>query len=166
MILLSGGIMAYNDGAKKALENYYTKLAKQVSKPKRRNQKPEKLVEHECVALMRALGWDVAIYEAKGIYNPHAGRYVSQRMRAGTVDCQGVMQNGTFVAVEFKAPGKRSTFNSPRSGRQKEYLIQKIHHNAFAVVVDSSQLLKQLYETWVEITDEDERRQFLLKSLP
>jgi hypothetical protein len=160
VISLLGDIMAASDSTKKALHNYFEKQARKVSRPKKRNFKPEKQVELECVQWMTAQGWDIGIYEAKAVYNPHAGRYLRGVMKAGTVDCQGVMPDGTFVAVEFKAPGRLKTFNSARNDRQRIYLINKINHNAFGAVVDSAKLLAEIYESWAK--EEDPYRKWLL----
>lgn len=158
--------MAASESTKKALHNYFEKQAKEVSRRKKRNFKPEKQVEQACVKFMTAQGWDVGIYEAKAVYNPHAGRYLRGVMRAGTVDCQGVMPDGTFVAVEFKAPGRLKTFNSPRNDRQREYLINKINHNAFGCVVDSAHLLEQIYKAWANEKDLSNRKWLLMDFLP
>src|ERR1700727_875427 len=101
-----------NDSTKKALERYY---AKQIPKPRRHNAKPEKEVERDCMAWMNSMGWSMGVYEAKNTYNPRSGRWIGKSMRSGTVDCQGVLPNGTFAAVEFKAPTRLSTFNSNRN---------------------------------------------------
>ncbi len=155
--------MDHKKSTKEALDRYFTKLAK--PKRNKKNLKPEKEVEHQCVEWMRAVNWDVGIYEAKASYNPYAGRYISRSMQAGTVDCQGVMPNGIFVAVEFKAPGRLKTFNSQRNYRQKEYIVSKILSNAFAVVVDSKDRLEQIYATWKNL-DENKKKDFLMASLP
>lgn len=154
------------EGVKKALNNYFEREAKKSLRRPRRNMKPEKLVEQACVQWMTAQGWDVAIYEAKAVYNPFAGRYLRGVMKAGTVDCQGVMPDGTFVAVEFKAPGRLSTFNSIRNDRQREYLINKINHNAFGAVVDSAELLGQIYKAWADEKDPSAKKWLLMDRLP
>lgn len=154
--------------AKDALDRYYSKLAKQT-KRKTKNRKPEKEVERFCLEWMRQNHWDVQIYEAKATYNPRQGRYMQQSMKAGTVDCQGVLPDGTFVAVEFKAPGRLSTFAAPKNIRQKQYLTQKIEHYAFGACVDSCARLQAIFALYSKIRDEegkDAAKQYLLSQLP
>ena len=152
-------------GTKTALENFYRN---QIPKPKRRNSRPEKEVEHACIEWMRAMKWDVQVYEAKSTYDPKSRRYVGRTMKPGTVDCQGVMPSGRFVAVEFKAKGMLRTFNSPRNMRQAGYLIEKINNNAFGVVVDSVERLKELYHGYMNALSygDEAAKQYLFESLP
>lgn len=153
--------------ARKALENYYRdQLPKKYERKISRNNRPEKEVEKECLAWMRDQGWDVQIYEAKAVFNPKAGRYLSQTMKAGTVDCQGVLPGGTFVAVEFKAKQRISTFNHQRNYRQKQYLIGKISNGAFGCVVSSALRLEQIYNCWRDLKTAEERRSYLMGCLP
>lgn len=153
------------DRARKALENYYQKQIPR-EKRSRKNSRPEKEVERECVGWMRAQGWDIQIYEAKSTFNPRAGRYVGQSCKAGTVDCQGILPGGTFVAIEFKAPKKISTFNASKNHRQKQYLISKIANGAFGAVIDSRQRLEQIYNSWRDLKTSEERRSYLMTCLP
>lgn len=153
-----------SDGPRRALENYYRKLLPKEPRPK--NKRPEKDVEHECLLWMRAQGWNVQIYEAKAIYNPKTRRYISASMKAGTVDCQGVLPGGTFVAVEFKAPGRISSFNASKNFRQKQYLIEKITYGAFGAVVDSASRLEQIYKTWRDLKTAAEKKSYLISVLP
>lgn len=90
---------------------------------------------------------------------------MSGSMKAGTVDCQGVTPNGQFVAVEFKAPTKRSTFNASKNCRQREYLMNKIKSNAFGCVVDSARLLQKIWETYQNL-DPEFRQAYLMTQLP
>lgn len=114
---------------------------------------------------MRSQGWDVQIYEAKGNFNPLRNRYMQGSMKAGTVDCQGVTQEGQFVAVEFKAPKKRATFNLSKNCRQKEYLKNKIKSNAFGCVVESAAQLQKIWETYQNL-DREFRQAYLMTQLP
>lgn len=134
-------------------------MDKAKPKPKRRNSRPEKQVEFDCMSWMRRMGWSVQVYEAR----QSSGRYTG--VLAGTVDCQGVLPNGTFVAVEFKAPGKLKTFNRPANHRQRNYLIEKINHFAFGCVVDSLEKLQEIYAGYKMLTREDALI-YLLEQLP
>lgn len=152
---------------KAALDKYFQKQIPKLTS-KRRNLKPEKEVERACMPWMRAQGWDVQIYEAKNTYDPRRQQWSSKSMQAGTVDCQGLMPNGIFVAIEFKAHGKLRTFNRARNQRQKDYIIQKIGSNAFACVTDSLPLLQSIYNGYLlALKDgQDAAKQFLFDHLP
>lgn len=106
------------------------------------------------------------IYEAKAVWNPRARRYLAQSMKAGTVDCQGVLPGGTFVAVEFKANKRISTFNAPKNHRQRQYLIEKISNGAFGCVVTSATRLEQIYNSWRDLKTPEEKRSYLMACLP
>lgn len=134
----------------------------------RRNKKPEKEVEKACLAWMRARGWSVEIYEAKATYNPRLGFYKNQAMKAGTLDCLGSNEEGHSVAIEFKAPGKLSTFNSPARIKQKEFCLGKIAAGWFSCVADSVERLEQIYTKWyaLKLVNRDLARKFLVEMLP
>lgn len=157
--------MDRSESVKKALSAFSARAAKK-SGLKRRNKSPEKDVERECVLWMRARGWDVQIISSKAQYNPKVGRYVSQAVTAGTVDCIGTMPDGTFVAIEFKAPTNMKQFNRPHNIRQKEYIRSKILSNAFGCVVDSAKLLESIYESWKKIEGAEVKRTYLFSKLP
>jgi len=156
-----------------ALNKFATKDLKEIDKlqgtSSKRNTHPERdLVQKPCMIWMRAMKWDVEVYEAKATYDPRAGCYRNQAMKAGTTDCMGTLPNGLSVIVEFKAPGKLATFNQDRNHKQKEFVIKKINTNAFAVVVDSVERLKELYYEWAVIKEVKPSTaiDFLLKALP
>lgn len=157
--------MDRRESTKKALSAYLAKHEKSL-KPKRKNKSPEKDVERECVIWMKEQGWDVQIVSAKAQYNPKAGRWISQAISAGTVDCIGVMPTGVFVAVEFKSKGALGQFNRPHNIRQRQYIKDKIASNAFACVVDSVKLLQSIYEAWIGLEDASVRKTFLSSKLP
>lgn len=157
-----------SNGARKALDNFYAKTAKKLRGKTRKNASPEKEVEKECVHWMRVQGWSVEIYSAKATYDPRRGVWRNQSMKAGTCDCQGVAPGGIFAAIEFKSPGRLSTFNQPKNYRQKEYILNKINVGAFACVVDSVNRLREIYAGFCQAlqTSPDAAKVFLLKSLP
>lgn len=130
---------------------------------------PEKQVQDLCLMWMREKGWDVNIYESKATFDPRSQRYISQSIKAGNADCMGNTADGTPVIVEFKAPGRLSTFAQDKNYRQQEFLRRKIDTNCFAVVVDSPERLAQLWESFTELRSASpglEVRAFLHKSLP
>lgn len=152
-----------------ALNKYLEKqLPKPVKDYRGPNAKPEKEVEKACLEWMRSRGWTVDIYEAKATYNPAAGRYVSAAMKAGTCDCMGSTEDGLMIAVEFKAPGRLSTFNSEARYRQRQFIVDKINSNCFACVTDSVQRLEDILTQWMKIKSQDlgAARAYLISMLP
>lgn len=152
-----------------ALNKYYERQLPNSSPqaPRRKNEKPEKDVEKDCVKWMRDNGWSVNIFEAKATYSPEAGRYIQQGMKAGTCDCIGNTDLGVAVAIEFKALGKLSTFNREDNFRQRNFIVTKINSNAFACVVDSVDRLSSIYLRWMELkSDAGAARNYLLSMLP
>lgn len=155
----------YKARIRNAIAEYTKKTQAKQKGPSRRNGKPEKEVEGECLALMRSWGWDVEIYEAKATYDPRQGRWRQQAMKVGTVDCMGVTGMGIAVAIEFKAPGKLSTLRY----NQREFLVNRIQQYAFAAVVDSADLLKTYRNEWESLRKNgniDLGRDYLLSVLP
>lgn len=156
-------------GVRNAIANYISKQERTANGPSRKNDKPEKAVEKDCLQWMRNQGWIVNIYESKATYNPGLGRYVSQNMKAGTVDCMGQMPSGLAVLVEFKAPGRRSTFAKESNYRQVKFLKDRIKAGAFGCVVDSSVQLYTIYEKWNQIYESKGQQraiEYLLEALP
>ncbi len=155
------------DSTKEALDRYLKKISRPKSK-RAKSGKPEKEVERACLAWMRAKGWSVQIYAASAVYNPSAGRYTGQTMKVGTCDCQGVMPDGTAVAVEFKAPGRLKTFNAEKNHRQKEYLVEKIRFNCFGAVVDSARRLEDIFDGYqlALLVSKDQAQMYLMGELP
>lgn len=163
-----------------AMNKFLTKEANEIKKlspvdesgalkvRKKRNASPEKDVEKACLIYMRKLSWDVQIYESKATWDTQSHQWKNQSMKAGNADCQGVMPDGIAVAVEFKAPGKLSTFNLDKNYRQKEFIIKRINQNAFACVVDSADLLHEIYIHWqnMRVIGAAEARDYLLRKLP
>jgi len=148
----------------KALEGYEKKQDRLRRGPTRTNQKPEKEVETACMDWLKAFGFDMNVIESKAVFNPQSGRYISGQVKAGYLDSSGNDSQGHACYVEFKAPGRRSTL----SDKQREFALRKIDTNAFAVVVDSADLLNDFYRCWRKIFRQDkfEARQYLKKLLP
>jgi hypothetical protein len=167
------GIMSEDHKARAmaALLKHHKKDAEEIAKlnrPKKKNKKPEKLVEAECLFWMRQQRWSVNIFESKATYDPRRGVYRNQSMSAGVCDCIGTLPNGIAVYVEFKSPGKLNTFNRKGNERQVEYINSKIHMNAFAIVTDSVERLQEIYEEWSERREIslEFAREYLISQLP
>ena len=133
---------------------------------KRKNMAPEKAVQNACLAWMRENEWVVEIYESKA--TQVNGVWRNQAMKAGHADCAGVMPDGIACAVEFKAPGKLSSFNRGGNERQKDFIIKRIHSGSFACVVDSVERLLLIYDKWSEVkaVNPQEAKHYLLSQLP
>ena len=132
----------------------------------KKNKKPEKEVEYQCVKWMKLQGWDIDIYEAKNTRDAK-GNFHASNMPAGVVDCMGITSHGEPVYVEFKAPGSRSTIN--QNFRQLQFLLRKINRFGFGCVVDSENRLAVTYKTWRHIHLNEGRfaaRDFLLEQMP
>jgi hypothetical protein len=167
-----------SDHKKRVLDalNKYSQKQLDEGKPKESRAhygKPEKEVEKDCLVFMRGRGWSVNIFEAKATWSPSQGCWTQQGMKAGVCDCMGNIvsdshDDGVALAVEFKAPGAISSFNSDKRYLQRKFIVDKINAGAFACVVDSAALLEKIYSRWHEIraTDKSGARQFLISSLP
>lgn len=172
--MTKGGVkqMSKRESTRNALNNFYLKEFKKTQRqnqPKKKNQKPEKLTERECILWMRNQGWEVGVFEAKATFNHRAQRWLSKSMSAGVCDCLGTMQNGISIAIEFKAKGKLSTFLSTKNFRQQDFIKSKINFNAFACVVDSVEGLKEIYARWKILKDRgyhEDAKKLLFDSLP
>lgn len=158
-------------GASDALNKFYQKELDELNpkvKKKSRNAKPEKDVEAACLAFMRAWGWTVEIYEAKATWDPIRQIWKNSAMKAGTCDCMGTTEDGVAVAVEFKAPGRLSSFNAEDRYLQRKFIVDRINSNAFACVVDSSESLRVIYGRWKDLRAQGMgvAREYLLSALP
>lgn len=155
----------YKRRVERAVTGFYQRQEKKLKPASRKNQKPEKKTEKECLEWMRANQFDVQIVEAKAVFNPKRGRFISQAVRAGTVDCIGNDPNGFAVFVEFKAPGRLSTLRAA----QKEFLLKKIQKGAFACVTDSAPRLAEIYRQWIYLKsacETEKAKLFLGEQLP
>lgn len=156
-----------------AMNRFYQKQLDENSlapnkKKTTRNAKPEKEVEKACMDLMKSWGWSVSIFEAKATWNPQRNCWMNQAMKAGTCDCMGSTDEGISVAVEFKALGKRSSFNTEKRHLQKQFILDKIESNAFACVVDSGAMLTEIYNEWKKyrLIDLGQAKRYLISMLP
>lgn len=148
-----------------AITRYYERqnLVPTTSVPTRKNEKPEKEVEKKVLDWCRSFaGWSMDVVEAKAVFSEGAQMYLHSQAKSGFSDLVGCTGMGLFVAIELKAPGRLSTLRE----KQREYLIDKINKGCFAVVVDSVELLITLWKTFVSLPSVEERKKFLLESLP
>lgn len=160
--------MAKKQSTIDSINRYSQKQLPRETKPRRANTKPEKLVEKACMAWMREQGWSMQVFEAKATYNPRAGRYMQQSMKAGTADSGGSTSEGHGAVVEFKAHGKLSTYAKEDNHAQQKFIEEKIASNCFACVVDSVEMLQDIYAKWSMIRKENtgKARDYLLLRLP
>jgi len=149
-----------------ALNKFSEKAARELAPKKKRMPyaKPEKEVEKACLKWMRDRGFSVDVFEAKATYNPRAGAWLQQSMKAGVVDIMGSTNLGIMLAVELKAPAKLKTLRE----NQRLFLIEKIAANAFACVTDSVARLADIYNTWLgyRYVDQEKARAYLMSMLP
>lgn len=118
------------------------------------------------MAWMQSKGWSMQIYESKAKFIN--GRWAQSGLAFGTSDAQGNTDLGHAAYVEFKAPGRLSSYNAEKNFRQRAYIEGKILTNAFAVVVDSAWRLSEIYEAWVEVRESGHElaRSYLFAVLP
>lgn len=127
-----------------------------------KNKKPEKLVEHDVLKTSRYLSMSLDVVESKATFNKYANRYIKGNAIKGFSDIVGCDENGIAIFIELKAKGKLKTLKP----HQRSFLYNKICSNAFAVVVDSGDLLIEYYEKWKTIDDKMLKAKYLLEVLP
>jgi len=137
-------------------------------KPKvtsRKNKKPEKEVEFKVKCWLKRHQFSFDVIEAKNTYSSQSGRYTGSNVPSGFPDVCACDRNGFSVWIELKAPGKLSTLR----GAQRVFLLDKIHHNAFACVCDSVDRLEFIYKRWLALRNSREfvsARNFLMNFIP
>jgi len=115
---------------------------------KKPNASPEREVQREVTAWLKAKGFSCQVIEAKA--QKIGDRWRSSAVKAGTSDIIGTDPNGYSVAIELKAPGKRASFWREGNDRQVKFILDKINNNAFACVIDSVALLDRTDQVWLE----------------
>lgn len=136
--------MDYKKRVANAIEKYNRKQCKEKKPRATRNKAPEKEVVKICLGWLRSSGFDVHVVEAKAVFSAKAGRYLSSQTTPGMSDIVGNSPEGVACFIEVKAKGKISTLRE----NQRQFLINKIHSNCFAVVVDSQDTLQSCYSKW------------------
>ena len=152
--------------AKTALHNYLSRQLQNNSRdPKRKNEKPEKIVEKSVTSWCKRHRIDVSIVECKGVYNSKTRTFLHGMTEPGYSDLSGNNEFGIAVYIELKAKGRRSTLRV----KQDEFLRRKINYGCFAVVVDSAELLEEMYYGWLNYINKNlvaEAKKYLLGQLP
>lgn len=155
-----------SDSVKAAMDRYYKRQMGDNSRaPKRKNEKPEKIVERLVMAWCKKHKLDVSVVECKGVYNAKTHTFLHGMTEPGYSDLSGNNELGMAVYIELKAKGRRSTLRS----KQKEFLERKIRAGCFAAVVDSPELLEEIYYNWGNYINKNmiaEAKQYLLGQIP
>ena len=130
-----------------------------------RNAKPEKLVELAVRNWCAKSGWFVKVFDSKAVFSARVGIYkANPNIQMGCPDLLGCTNDGHFVCIELKAPGKESIC------RKDQYLFLKdaIKSGAFACVISSSERLSEIYSEWGRLRTESQElsQKFLIESLP
>lgn len=147
----------YKKRIQSAIEGYHKR---NMPKPTgRQNDKPESYVEHRIFDHLNGIGWSIDFYESKAVYSEESGSYQTSKVRPGHSDLAGNTSKGEAVYIEVKAPGKRSTL----SDNQREFLIDKIETNCFAICADSIDLVMKNYTDWMLSPN---KKTYLLNALP
>lgn len=143
-----------------ALEAWLTPKLPKV--PRRKNKSPEfDLTVVPCFKWMQDQGFMIHVVESAAVYSFRAGRYLRGMTTTGMPDMVGALPTGTALFVEAKAPGKRATLRPA----QRDFLEKAIGTNAFAVCVDSLDMLTEVYHQWLTVAP-DQRPKLLLDHLP
>lgn len=95
-----------------------------------------------CMKWLDQNGFSCHVVESKAVYSHSAGRYLGGQTSVGFSDIVGVTPNGIAAFIEVKAPGRLSTAKP----HQIAFLLSKAKLGAFAVVVDSVDLLERVYQ--------------------
>lgn len=133
----------YKSGVRKAMEKYHQKQMPST-KPKRKNERPEKEVEKAVLRHLRANGYFVEVVESKAVFSQSAGRFLQGQARAGFVDVVGCNPQGQFVALELKAQGRLSSLRP----EQREFLVNAISRGGFGCAVDSVERLEMVLQSY------------------
>lgn len=165
----------YKKRIQSALNNYLHKNAAfpkptklKEDKPKKvRNKKPEyDTVQLPCLMWLRSLGFSSHTYDSKAVWDNRAQCYVTKGLPTGHSDIHATSSpHGYALYIECKSPGKRSTLRDA----QRAFIASKIDCGAFAVVVDSLELLQANWAKWSALRAEGKMREasdYLFQVLP
>ncbi len=137
------------------LKHHKKQLPKQQSGPR---DNPEQRMVHELLKHMRKLGFTVDIVDSS-TFDRQAGYHTQSVTRPGFSDIVGNSVDGVCIYIEAKAPGKRNTLRPA----QREFLLEKINTNTFAVVCDSIQSFDVQWSSFMISVD---RKRYLLDQMP
>ena len=153
------------DRIRKAIGNYQKRVDEGGSFKKptgRKNKQPEKEVVKEICAWLKANNFSYNIVEAS-TFDARTGKQTSWTVKSGFSDIMACDRHGLACYVEVKADGKLRTLKD----HQREFLIDKINHNAFAGVFDSVDRLSEIYSEYKKIREERKSPSaYLLSMLP
>ena len=142
-----------------AAEKFAQKNLPKAPRPK--NKSPEKEVERDVKAYLNSVGFHYSVIESKAVFSQGSGTYLNSQATIGCPDILGLTNQGQFVAIELKSPGRRNNL----SLGQYQFLKKTIDRFGIGVVVDSSLLLKKYLEHYLSLSP-DEGRKYLLSILP
>ena len=130
-----------------------------------KNNKPEKEIEREFMARCWQHGFDLSVVESKAVFSERIGRYVRGSTNESMTDIVGNW-GPIAVYIELKAKGRLSTFNNPKNFKQIHFVERKLDSGAFVMVTDSFDDFLALFNKWVEIENELEKKSLLKDALP
>jgi hypothetical protein len=132
------------ESVKQAMERYFDKQAKKNDplKKKRKNKKPEKLVEKACMDWLKIMDFSCDVVESKAVFSPRAGIYLNSQATPGMSDIVGCTPDGRGAFIELKAKDRRNALKD----HQRRFLLEKISRGAFACCVDSPYYLEKCWE--------------------
>lgn len=123
-------------------------------------KKPEKKVESDVLEIAHALGFSLDVIESKAVYSFKAKRYLRGSAPIGFCDLVGDI-NSIAAYIELKEPNKKNNL----SKEQREFLLNKIERNCFAICTYSANHFHEVYRKWVSLPL-DQRKAYLLSILP
>lgn len=127
---------------------------------------PEKIVEQQIRCWLIQNRFVVDVYDSRAVYSKKTQSYQkSQGLRVGTPDLIGCSPLGHFVALELKAENKQNVCRI----EQYQFLEKMIQSNGFCLVVSDVVSLKNSWENWLKLKNENkdkEAKEYLLSLLP
>jgi len=151
--------MDYKKRVQAAMDKFSKKQLK--TKRKKKNENREGPVVLEIKNTLAKVGFDLNGVEAKAVWNPREGRYMSTQAAPGFPDLCGSGPDGESVWIEVKAKGKRHTIRHA----QFEFLLNKIKRNCFAICSDNAEYAIAAFNKWKALNNLD-RQNFLISELP
>ncbi len=145
----------------KAIQDHY---ARNKPKPKRARVEREEVMVEAIQFWAKEKGISLKRYESKAIKQSVGGRTIwrNSGMQYGTPDLMGTGR-GYTVAIEVKAPGRRSTLRA----MQREFLIDVIAQGGFGVVADDVDVLNNWWLEYLAMKRSDQNTtQWLTNLLP
>lgn len=131
------------ESTKAVLEKYFEKQAREndPTRQRRKNKKPEKLVEKAVMDWLKRSDFSCHVVESKAVFSPRAGIYLNSQAEPGMSDIVGCTPDGKGCFIELKAKDRRSDLKD----HQRRFLLEKISRGAFAACVDSVEYLERCW---------------------